>query len=109
MLRQMLQSVWFLKRDMRSVWQQNWGTEILIHIGLNTVELNGEGFEKLVQEDDEVLAGQPLIRFDIDKIKEKGYILDVPIIISNAEGVDNLFITDEDQLKHGDYLFTVIK
>ena len=47
------------------------GSEILIHIGLDTVELNGEGFEKFVEADDVVEAGQKLISFDIDFIKEK--------------------------------------
>src|SRR5699024_1995570 len=49
------------------------GTEILIHIGLDTVELNGEGFEKLVETDDVVEAGQKLVSFDIDFIKERGF------------------------------------
>ncbi|MDN6607934.1 MAG: beta-glucoside-specific PTS transporter subunit IIABC, partial [Tetragenococcus halophilus] len=85
------------------------GTEILIHIGLDTVELKGEGFEKLVQEGDKVLAGQPLIIFEIDELKQKGYELDVPIVVSNISENADIFITDEKQLGHGDYLFTVVK
>ncbi|MEK0174477.1 PTS glucose transporter subunit IIA [Tetragenococcus halophilus] len=84
------------------------GTEILIHIGLDTVELKGEGFEKLVQEGDEVLAGQPLIIFEIDKLQQKGYEIDIPIVISNISENADIFITDEKQLEHGDYLFTVV-
>ncbi|AYW45960.1 beta-glucoside-specific PTS transporter subunit IIABC [Tetragenococcus koreensis] len=84
------------------------GTEILIHVGLDTVELEGEGFEKLVNEGDEVLAGQPLIRFEIDKIKQKGYKLDVPIIVTNTGEITEVLITEEKRLEHGDYLFTAV-
>ncbi|MDN6639748.1 MAG: beta-glucoside-specific PTS transporter subunit IIABC [Tetragenococcus sp.] len=85
------------------------GTELLIHIGLDTVELEGEGFEKLVSEGEEVLPGQPLINFDIEKIKQKGYKLDIPIIVTNTNDVIDVLVTDEQQLEHGDYLFTAIK
>lgn len=85
------------------------GTEILIHIGLDTVELEGEGFEKLVNEGDEVLSGQPLINFDIEKIKQKGYKLDIPVIVTNTNDIIDVLITNEQQLRHGDYLFTAIK
>lgn len=85
------------------------GTEILIYIGLDTVELEGEGFEKLVNEGEEVLSGQPLINFDMDKIKQKGYKLDIPIIVTNTNDIIDVLITEERQLEHGDYLFTAIQ
>ncbi|MCO8292577.1 beta-glucoside-specific PTS transporter subunit IIABC [Tetragenococcus halophilus] len=85
------------------------GTEILIHVGLDTVELEGEGFEKLVNEGDEVLSGQPLINFDIEKIQQKGYKLDIPVIVTNTNDIIDVLITEEQQLEHGDYLFTAIK
>ena len=50
------------------------GADLLIHIGLNTVMLNGEGFEVLVQEGDMVHAGQPILRFDMNLIQEKGIL-----------------------------------
>lgn len=85
------------------------GTEILIHVGLDTVELKGEGFEKLVHQEDEVLAGQPLIRFEMDKIKQKGYQLDVPVIVTNTNEMTEVLISGEKQVEHGDYLFTAVK
>lgn len=58
--------------------------EILIHVGINTVDLKGEGFTPLVQDDDEVKAGQPLIQFDGDLITKKGFSTLVPFVICNA-------------------------
>lgn len=85
------------------------GTEILIHIGLDTVELKGEGFEKLVRKGDKVLAGQPLIRFDLVKIKQKGYSLDIPVVVINANDATEIVFSDESHVEHGDYLFTAMK
>ena len=49
------------------------GTEILLHIGLDTVDMNGDGFEPLVKVGDVVKAGDPLIRFSQEKIKAAGH------------------------------------
>lgn len=48
------------------------GRELLIHVGLDTVQMNGDGFEYLVNQGDVVEAGTPLIRFDRDKIQKAG-------------------------------------
>lgn len=61
------------------------GVELLIHIGINTVELNGEFFEVLVKEGDQITAGQPLITFDMDAISKKGYSLTTPVIVTNTD------------------------
>lgn len=63
------------------------GTEVLIHIGMDTVELNGEGFEVLVKEDDTIKAGQPLVRVDLDKIRSAGKSLVSPVIITSGQKV----------------------
>ena len=60
------------------------GTEILIHFGLETVELKGEGFEPLVKSGDRVKKGQLIARVDIELLKQKGYSLLTPVIICNA-------------------------
>lgn len=57
------------------------GLEILIHIGLNTVELKGEGFENLVKRGDMVKVGDPLCKVDFAFISEKGYSLQTPVVI----------------------------
>lgn len=58
--------------------------EILIHVGINTVDLKGEGFEALVKDDDQVKAGQPLIRFDNKVIAQHGLSNLVPVVVCNA-------------------------
>ena len=60
------------------------GAELLIHIGIDTVKLNGEGFEALVQAGDKVKAGMPLIRFNREIIKESGYQDTVIVAVTNS-------------------------
>lgn len=61
------------------------GMEILLHVGLDTVEMQGDGFEYLVKEGEQVTAGTPLIKFDRKKIKEAGK-RDVTVCIVTDEG-----------------------
>ena len=49
------------------------------------MELNGEFFEVLVKEGDQITAGQPLITFDMDAIAKKGYSLATPVIVTNTD------------------------
>ena len=60
------------------------GTEILMHIGIDTVKLNGEHFEVHVQENQEVKRGDLLVSFDIDAIHKAGYPVTTPLIITNT-------------------------
>ena len=63
------------------------GKEILIHVGLDTVNLKGEGFEALVKQDDTITQGQELLRFDLDFIKANATSTITPIVFTNlAEG-----------------------
>ncbi|UII56324.1 glucose-specific PTS transporter subunit IIBC [Cytobacillus spongiae] len=63
------------------------GREILIHVGIDTVNLKGEGFETLVAENDRVEAGQPLLKVDLDYIKENATSIITPIVFTNlSEG-----------------------
>ena len=61
------------------------GVEILVHVGINTVEMEGKGFEAFVKEGDKVKKGQKLVEFSIDKIKEAGYKTETPVIITNTD------------------------
>lgn len=61
------------------------GVELLIHIGVNTVELNGEGFHKFAQQGARVKKGEKIVTFDIDQIKAKGYDPTVMVLISNTD------------------------
>ncbi|MCR4687118.1 MAG: glucose PTS transporter subunit IIA [Lachnospiraceae bacterium] len=65
--------------------QSDDGVEILVHIGINTVELDGKGFTKLVKDGDTVKVGDPLIKFDAAVIKEGGYNLTTPVIVTNSD------------------------
>ena len=60
------------------------GTEVLIHIGIDTVELEGKYFTSHVEQGDSVKKGQALIEFDMDAIKAAGYELQTPIIVTNS-------------------------
>lgn len=60
------------------------GAEVLIHIGINTVELDGKCFDAKVSQGDEVVAGQTLVEFDIKGIEEAGYSTQTMIIITNT-------------------------
>lgn len=60
------------------------GVEILIHVGLNTVELNGEFFEAFVKVNDRVKKGQTILTFDLEKIQAAGYDTQVPIVVTNT-------------------------
>ncbi|MBD3922025.1 PTS glucose transporter subunit IIA [Paenibacillus sp. PR3] len=68
------------------------GLELLIHVGINTVEMKGEGFKPLVRTGDSVKKGQPLIEVDLERIREAGYSVVTPIVVANedlAESVDS--------------------
>lgn len=61
------------------------GTELLIHVGIDTVSLKGDGFETLVKAGDRVTVGTPLLRFDVAKIRAAGLSPITPIIVLNNE------------------------
>ncbi|MCM8711897.1 PTS glucose transporter subunit IIA [Clostridium sp. SYSU_GA19001] len=66
------------------------GTEILIHIGVDTVNLNGEGFKAFVVQGQKVKAGDLLIKFDLEKIKSKVPSTDVIVVFSTGESCELL-------------------
>lgn len=61
------------------------GAELLIHIGINTVELGGKYYEAHVKTGDVVRAGEKLITFDIEKIKKAGYSVITPVLVTNSD------------------------
>ena len=85
------------------------GADLLIHIGLNTVMMNGEGFEVLVKEGDRVHTGQPLLKFDMDLIREKGYSLISPVLVSNADEFADIHLVADGSVKAGETLYQVVK
>ncbi len=73
------------------------GIEVLIHVGINTVMLNGEGYECHVAEGDVVKAGTLLLDVDVEKIKSKGYDVTTPVIVTNTDDFAGITV-----LKKGD-------
>ncbi|MDD7464203.1 MAG: PTS glucose transporter subunit IIA [Anaerococcus sp.] len=71
------------------------GLEVLVHIGLDTVELKGQGFEAKVEEGDKVKKGDLLCEVDLDFIKEKGYDPTVILVITNLGEYENMDIDIE--------------
>ncbi len=66
------------------------GMEMLIHVGVDTVNMKGDGFTCLVKEGDEVKAGQPLIIFDRQKIKAAGYSDTVAVLLTNSDDLEGV-------------------
>ncbi len=69
------------------------GLEILVHIGLNTVELKGEGFKAMVKKGDRVKKGDILCETDLNLLQEKGYEIYTPIIITNMDKIKKMNVT----------------
>lgn len=65
------------------------GMEMLIHVGIDTVQMNGDGFEPLVAEGDQVKAGQVIMRFSIEKIKNAGYPTCTAVLLTNSDDYEN--------------------
>lgn len=83
------------------------GKEILIHIGIDTVKLEGEGFKSHIKNGMEVKKGDLLINVDLDLLKEKGYDTTVIIVILNRV-MDNMIITKKERLTISDTLLEII-
>lgn len=66
------------------------GLELLIHIGLETVSLDGEGFEQLVEQGTKVKAGTPLIKINRELILSKGLSLATPVLITNVDATKSI-------------------
>lgn len=87
----------------------NEGVELLIHIGLNTVMLDGEGFETLVKQGDQVKAGQSLLRFEPSFIQERGYLLTSPVLVTNADDFQKVECLAFGQIRAGEAVVRVIR
>lgn len=66
------------------------GMELLIHVGIDTVEMNGDGFELFVKEGDHVYTGDPLIRFDMEKIRAAGHPTMTAVIVTDEGNAQNI-------------------
>ncbi len=66
------------------------GVEILVHIGIDTVQLNGEGFTRICKENTKVKQGAPIIKIDRDLVLKKAKSLITPVLITNMDLIKNL-------------------
>ena len=77
------------------------GAEILMHIGMDTVNLQGKGFNTLVEKGQNVKAGDELVKFDIPAIKKAGYSVTTPIVVTNSQDYADIERTADGQVKVG--------
>lgn len=82
------------------------GLNVLIHVGLDTVNLSGKHFYPKVKQGDEVVIGQTLLEFDLDSIEKEGYQVTTPIIITNSRDYSRI---DIQKLGEKDFLERMIK
>ena len=85
------------------------GIDLLIHIGLDTVNLKGEGFAVKVQTGDEVQAGDLLLVADFEKIRQAGYRLESPLIICNPEECKKIVYSEPSSVNPGDVVMKFLK
>ncbi len=78
------------------------GLELLIHVGMDTVQLDGKGFTPLAKAGDKVKKGQKLLEFDKELIKAEGYSTVTPVLISNFDQFDEITATDKNHVQAGD-------
>ncbi|AKK08644.1 PTS transporter subunit EIIC [Corynebacterium testudinoris] len=83
------------------------GVELLIHIGVDTVQMNGEGFEVLVERRQQVTAGTPLIRFDTAKIAEAGFSAVTPVLVVNTKKFASVEGHPAEHVNLGDNIITI--
>lgn len=84
------------------------GAEILIHIGIDTVKLEGEHFTSYIKAGDTVKVGDKLVDFDIEKIKEAGYETVTPVIITNYDKYLDILPKEVNEIKEGETLINII-
>ena len=84
------------------------GISVLVHIGLDTVEMHGAGFERLAEAGQDVTAGQEIVRFDLAAIEAAGHSSRSPIVIPQLEPGARVTVTDAERVRAGrDVLLTV--
>ncbi|MGG7143089.1 beta-glucoside-specific PTS transporter subunit IIABC [Clostridium nigeriense] len=84
------------------------GAEILIHIGMDTVQLEGKYFTAHVKDGDTVKIGDTLVEFDMEAIKKEGYELVTPIIVTNTMDYLEVIVSDKKEVNSGDTIISII-
>ena len=81
--------------------------ELLIHVGVDTVNMKGDGFELFVAEGDKVKKGQKLITFDIEKIKKAGYSPTTAVLLTNSDDYESFEVVKTGKVNVGDEIISV--
>ena len=85
------------------------GAELLIHVGMDTVQLDGKGFTPLVKVNDKVKKGQKLLEFDISLIQNAGYSLVTPVLVANTDDYADVTSADAESISQGEELLTIVR
>lgn len=84
------------------------GLELLMHVGMDTVQLDGKGFQAFVETGDVVKQGQKLLAFDMELISEGGYSLATPVLVTNCDEFEQVEMTEAEKVQAGDSLLCVM-
>ena len=84
------------------------GVEVLIHIGMDTVQLNGEHFTAYIKDGDRVKVGDPLVDVDLEAVRAKGYETVTPVIITNSDQYLDIVGKCDEKAKVGETVITVL-
>lgn len=85
------------------------GAEVLMHIGMDTVEMDGDGFELVVKQGDKVKQGDLLVKFDIEKIKAAGHPVLTPIVVTNSGDYLDVLDMDQTDVLHGEDFLAIVR
>lgn len=85
------------------------GIEVLIHVGINTVDMNGDGFEAYIQQGDRVKAGDLLVTFDIHKIKQANLSTQTMVIVTNSKEYESFEVMNQGQVNTANQLIMLNK
>ena len=84
------------------------GAEILIHVGMDTVQLEGKYFNAKVKQGEKIKKGQLLLEFDINEINKAGFSTVTPVIVTNADSYLDVVETDKNKTDYNEELLTVV-
>ncbi|MEY8353546.1 beta-glucoside-specific PTS transporter subunit IIABC [Lachnospiraceae bacterium 54-53] len=84
------------------------GAEVLIHVGMDTVKMEGKGFTPLAEVGSHVKKGQELLKFDLEAIREAGYSPLTPVLVTNPAAFTDVIPTDAGQIRVGETLITIL-
>ncbi len=85
------------------------GTEVLIHVGIDTVNMKGDGFTVFTEKGQQVQAGEPLLTFDLDKVAKAGYSDVIITVITNTDDFKSVDPVEPGDVKAGDKAFDIVK